>query len=70
MMPIRSMDGNHIISQVALEPNTDAIISVVGYNRNKDVWGPDAEEWIPERWLKPTADSVIEANLPAVFANM
>lgn len=30
---------------------TNVLISILGANRNKDVWGADADEWRPERWL-------------------
>ncbi|TFY79237.1 hypothetical protein EWM64_g4776 [Hericium alpestre] len=48
----------------------DIIVSIVGYNRNKDVWGNDAEEWVPDRWLQPLPSSVVDAKLPAVFSHM
>ncbi|KAK7060609.1 hypothetical protein VNI00_001375 [Paramarasmius palmivorus] len=70
MHPVRSADGKTMIDHVAVEPKTDLIISIIGYNRNKDVWGDDAEQWIPERWLEPPRQSVIDAKLPAVFSNI
>jgi cytochrome P450 len=70
MFPVRSKDGTQMIDKIALEPNTDLIVSIIGYNRNKDVWGEDAEEWVPERWLGELRQSVVDAKLPAVFSHM
>ncbi|KAK7060613.1 hypothetical protein VNI00_001379 [Paramarasmius palmivorus] len=70
MYPVQSADGMSKVDRVAIEPHTDIIIPIIGYNRNKDVWGPDAEEWLPERWLKPPRKSVLDAKLPAVYSSM
>ncbi|KAI5118019.1 hypothetical protein M0805_003456 [Coniferiporia weirii] len=68
--PIKSADGKSEIKEIPLKKNTDVIISIVGANRSKKIWGDDAEEWKPERWLKPTPESVSKAHLPGVYASM
>ncbi|KAL0572435.1 hypothetical protein V5O48_009528 [Marasmius crinis-equi] len=70
LFPVESADGKNMINVVHVEPKTELIISIISYNRNKLVWGADAEEWNPERWLEPTRKSVTDAKLPAQFANM
>lgn len=30
---------------------TNVIISILGANRNRRIWGDDADEWRPGRWL-------------------
>ncbi|KAF9780802.1 cytochrome P450 [Thelephora terrestris] len=46
---------------------TIVAVSSVGYNLNKDVWGPDAYEFRPERWLdmngKPESPVGLYGNL-------
>ncbi|KAI0028312.1 cytochrome P450 [Vararia minispora EC-137] len=49
---------------------TMIVVSTVGVNRDKATWGPDAKEWKPERWLSPLPDSVAEARVPGVYANL
>ena len=70
MYPVKSADGKTMVNHVAVEPNTELIVSIISYNRNKLVWGEDAEEWNPERWLEPLRKSVVDAKLPAQYANM
>ncbi|KZT18500.1 cytochrome P450 [Neolentinus lepideus HHB14362 ss-1] len=48
--PIVTSKGEQI-SDVFVPAGTKMIISVAGYHRNKDVWGPDAHAFKPERWL-------------------
>ncbi|KAI0039847.1 hypothetical protein FA95DRAFT_1503644, partial [Auriscalpium vulgare] len=33
------------------------------------IWGPDAEEWKPERWLAPLPKTVEEARIPGIYSN-
>ena len=39
-------------------------------NKDPDIWGSDADEWKPERWLALLPNSVIEAKVPGVFSHM
>ncbi|KAJ1545553.1 hypothetical protein HK096_006269, partial [Nowakowskiella sp. JEL0078] len=38
-------------SSVVLPAGTDLAISIAGIQRNKSIWGEDADQFIPERWL-------------------
>ncbi|KAH8114788.1 cytochrome P450 [Phellopilus nigrolimitatus] len=70
LWPIKSADGKTEIKEIPLKKNTNVVISVLGANRSKRIWGEDAEEWKPERWLKPLPDSVSKAHLPGIYASM
>lgn len=49
--PIVGISGK-VYNEVLVPAGTSISISIVGYNLNKDVWGPDAYEFRPERWLE------------------
>jgi len=48
--PIVTSSGK-TIHEIPVAKGTAFAVSVIGYNMSKDVWGPDAEEFNPERWL-------------------
>ncbi|KAG2153237.1 cytochrome P450, partial [Suillus clintonianus] len=48
--PTRSRSGGYT-SAVAIPKGTFTIISILAANRHRGVWGADANEWRPERWL-------------------
>ena len=39
-------------------------------NTNKALWGDDALEWKPERWLEPLPETLIQARVPGVYSNL
>ena len=69
LFPIKSTDGSDI-TEIPVKENTDVIVSIIGANRNKKVWGDDAEEWKPERWLTPLPAPLEDARIPGVYAHL
>ncbi|VDB84019.1 unnamed protein product [Peniophora sp. CBMAI 1063] len=57
-------------STVHIPAGTEVLINIHGVNTNKDIWGADAKVWRPERWLEPLPQSVADANMPGLYANM
>ncbi|KIK99980.1 hypothetical protein PAXRUDRAFT_30155 [Paxillus rubicundulus Ve08.2h10] len=55
--PIKSVYGE-MLSAIAIPEGTTLIMSLLGANHNKELWGEDASEWRPERWLTPTGERV------------
>ncbi|KAH8101909.1 cytochrome P450 [Cristinia sonorae] len=49
--PITDNHGN-TINSVPIRKGDKVAIGIHGFNRSKAVWGDDALEWKPERWLK------------------
>ncbi|KAG1818048.1 cytochrome P450 [Suillus subaureus] len=48
--PVRSSSGAEL-SAIVVPENTVILISILAANRNRSIWGDDANEWKPERWL-------------------
>jgi cytochrome P450 len=51
--PVRSVSGEEI-NTIPVAKNQAVVISILAANHNKAVWGEDASEWKPERWLNST----------------
>ncbi|KAF5313131.1 hypothetical protein D9619_003761 [Psilocybe cf. subviscida] len=55
------------VKTVRVPAGTILFMSIMGANRLESVWGTDAKEWNPERWLEAMPSAV---KLPGVFQNM
>ena len=51
-----------VINGVAIPKHTSITLSPFAMNRSQAVWGPDAEEFIPERWMPDRRKPGIEHN--------
>ncbi|EPT02232.1 hypothetical protein FOMPIDRAFT_1022893 [Fomitopsis schrenkii] len=67
--PVRGVDGT-LINEIPVPKGTNVHIALLASNRNPQLWGPDAGEWKPERWLNPLPETVKEAHLPGVYSNL
>ncbi|KAI0247108.1 cytochrome P450 [Lactifluus subvellereus] len=61
--------GDRSNENVFIPDNTDVFLHIYHLNRDPSIWGDDATEWKPERWLSPLPESVAEANIQGVYAN-
>ena len=66
---MRCTDGT-IVREVPVPEGTTIFLNVQACNTNKAIWGEDAEEWKPERWLTPLPESVTEAKIPGIYSNL
>ncbi|TFY69723.1 hypothetical protein EVG20_g3026 [Dentipellis fragilis] len=67
--PMLGLDGSKM-SELHIAKDTDIIISILAVNRDPSIWGPDASEWKPERWLSPlSASGPSKAGIPGVYSN-
>ncbi|KAJ7162851.1 cytochrome P450 [Mycena filopes] len=64
--PIGS-DGN--IRAVPVPRGTQLMLSIHAANRSPHVWGADAAEWRPARWMAPLPQNVVDAHAGAVYQN-
>jgi cytochrome P450 len=67
--PIKSRDGKDI-HEVALKRNTTIIANLVAVNRDPEIWGEDAEEWKPERWLGRKHEDVANVRIPGAYPGL
>jgi len=54
--PIKTADGQ--VDGIPVKAGQSVTVSFEGFNRSPEVWGPDANEFRPERWLRPDANVV------------
>lgn len=67
--PIRGVDGTWM-DEIVVPKGTQVIVAVYSCNRSVAIWGKDALEWKPERWLQRLPDSVTNAKIPGVYSNL
>ncbi|KAI0760472.1 cytochrome P450 [Fomes fomentarius] len=67
--PIRGLDGS-TIHEIPIPKDTVVIAALLSSNRNKAIWGEDAMEWKPERWLSPLPEPVTDAKIPGIYSNL
>ena len=67
--PVKAADGETSILEIPIRIGQDLIVGFGAVNKLKDVWGEDADEWKPERWLSPLPQAVQDARIPGVYSN-
>ncbi|KAJ3774512.1 cytochrome P450 [Lentinula raphanica] len=67
--PIVGTDGTEI-HEIAVPKGTTIFVSIYNSNRNPDLWGKDANEWKPERWLSDLPDELADARIPGVYSHL
>ncbi|KAI1783840.1 cytochrome P450, partial [Ganoderma leucocontextum] len=58
------------MNEVLVPRGTYVMIDIQASNDNKAVWGEDAYEWKPERWLGRLPGAVDEARIPSIFSSI
>ncbi|KAH9885122.1 cytochrome P450 [Cubamyces lactineus] len=67
--PIIGVDGTKM-HEVFVPKDTTLFIGILSCNRNKAIWGEDALDWKPERWLSPLPESVTKAKIPGIYSHL
>jgi cytochrome P450 len=67
--PITAKDGR-LLDSITLQKGDVIIVSTLNCNRDPAIWGADAEDWKPERWLSPLPESVSENKVPGIYSNL
>ncbi|KAJ8488429.1 hypothetical protein ONZ51_g3565 [Trametes cubensis] len=69
LSPIRGMDGT-MMSEIVVPRGTIIVLNYTGSNSNRQLWGDDAGEWKPERWLGRLPPALDDARVPGVYSNL
>ncbi|KAL0059104.1 hypothetical protein AAF712_014175 [Marasmius tenuissimus] len=67
--PIRCTDGS-VINEITVPADTKVLIDILNANRNPELWGPDAMEWKPERWLSSLPSTLAKAKSPGIYSHL
>ncbi|KAJ3548683.1 hypothetical protein NMY22_g1169 [Coprinellus aureogranulatus] len=67
--PVIGVDGKEM-TEVLVPKGTMVFPGILASNRNPDIWGPTANEWMPERWLEGLPDSVSSAKVPGIYSHL
>ncbi|KAK1219541.1 hypothetical protein PQX77_017729 [Marasmius sp. AFHP31] len=64
-----TLDSDDSVASVTVPAGTTLFVGIAGANRLESVWGPDAKEWKPERWLSnETTKTTDSTRLPGIYA--
>ncbi|CAE6385457.1 unnamed protein product, partial [Rhizoctonia solani] len=68
--PVDSPSGK--ITHIPIKKGTRVMINNAYFNRNKAIWGEQADEFLPERWIGKKLDEVTRPGprLPGVYSSM
>lgn len=66
---VQGADGNEI-TEIPVPKGTEIIVPLMIANTNPEIWGSDANEWKPERWLSDLPASVKDAQIPGVYSHL
>lgn len=70
--PILDQRTGYEIKQLHIAKGTPIYIGLAAANRSTSIWGPDAAELKPERWLGKSIAEGAYSNIkmPGIFSNM
>ncbi|PIL34519.1 cytochrome P450 [Ganoderma sinense ZZ0214-1] len=67
--PVRGRDRT-IMNELVVSKGTSMILHYQAANDAPELWGDDAHEWKPERWLSRLPKAVEDAHIPGVYSNL
>ncbi|KAL7285768.1 hypothetical protein ACG7TL_000877 [Trametes sanguinea] len=67
--PIHGKDGT-LMAAIPVPKGTRIVADLYACNRNPELWGPDAGQWRPERWLEGVPKSIEDARIPGVYSHL
>ncbi|KAJ3907011.1 cytochrome P450 [Lentinula edodes] len=67
--PVISTSGE-VLKKIPVMKGQRVHIAIAAYNRSSSVWGPDADQWNPSRYLDPSSESKKQQSMIGVFGNV
>ncbi|PCH40522.1 cytochrome P450 [Wolfiporia cocos MD-104 SS10] len=67
--PVNGLDGR-VMKEIMILKGTEIVIGSLGCNANKEMWGEDALEFKPRRWIEELPAAVTNAPIPGVYSNL
>ncbi|KAJ6519125.1 cytochrome P450 [Mycena sanguinolenta] len=67
--PMMGLDQTPI-TEIFVPAGTIVHIGIKAANTNCAIWGPDAREWKPARWLTPLPQAVMDAQIPGIYTRL
>ena len=67
--PIRGHIGA-MTSKLPIAKGTYVYLGLAAANQSAKIWGPDATEYKPERWLDKQGSIAKNTKLPGIYSNM
>lgn len=64
-----TLNNGEVIRELPVNKNQTIVVGIEAVNRDPDIWGPDADKWIPERWVDGLPQSVNDASVPGAFSH-
>ena len=68
--PITATNGKTQIKEIPIRKGQRVMVSMLGANHSTKIWGEDAEQWKPERWLDTKLSDIATEQLPGVYHSM
>ncbi|KAJ6631796.1 cytochrome P450 [Mycena sp. CBHHK59/15] len=66
--PIELANGE-LVRALPIAKGQTVVVAIEAVNRDPAIWGPDADTWVPERWLDGLPPSVHAAGVPGAFSH-
>ena len=70
--PIKDIRTQNDIHEIIVRKGTPVYVGLASTNRSTALWGPDAAEFRPERWIGRQAheSTMYQVKTPGIFSNM
>ncbi|KAK7691817.1 hypothetical protein QCA50_005220 [Cerrena zonata] len=67
--PVTGKDGI-VMNEIPVPAGTTVVVGIRSCNLNTDIWGEDALEFKPERWMTQLPNTVTDSRIPGVYSNL